>query len=1299
MATNLAPLGSLGGSPNKKPVQEKKMPIQDTSISSNKPSLGSLGSGNTVPAGVNLIKDTSVSSSNYSEDPVSYLITETNKSVPEETKEDVTGLSARLQRAYENISAGDDQPVADTMIGGLISPFSQMPDMFPDDEEGDRSSKLLTDEEAIKKETARLVKEAGMTEENAQIRAESKAIGDARTELEEQTAEDLGYDSRDEYVKKEIVPLILEEFEGKVEGSVREDLGTSGKQKNPIMAAAFKAAPVWSYNTLMGFSDLMNRSTAGGMDFLEERLEDLNPLAFKAINVVVNLGPKRNAKNAKELANDIGDAMGSALEFSESLPFVGAIMPIKTAGMKAYSAAAKNINRLEKIDAIDARRANYGGAELATMEAAETARVLANSKATSTAGKQVTEDMIDAFETKINEGRAEGTEFVIHKLDEKGKKVLDDDAARSVGDAIAEEVYTAQSGTVRGFLTGDNINAGIGEYAHLATGSDSIMKPILNSNKFNAIIAVATDLKAKNPKAFGKPRYITKVDKNGQTVLDKNGKPKKVRDPKQISVIDELYQLTVSKDMMAGEELVDLLNDYGLSFEDYVLTVVGSGSEAGKVLQKLSVIKRSRPQTELADAQQKALIDAQKDFRNALMRFEGVRRGLLVSQVATAARNLTSAGVRAPLEGLGNVMDEALYQTTQGNYGRALKSLSPVKVKRIEMGKGIKGYVPLASSENWKNSFRHMKYMFSEPDMAKGYTDLILGQPQLAKQFDMMFNNLNEIQKSTGRGSGGKLDYVLSGLEDATDILNTPNRWQEYLIRRGQFFGELERLTKREYGIDLIDTLQDGKLRDLLNDAGGFKPEGKPSFLELVDQSTKKALDVTYAKQPDIPVFRSITSFITRNGLTVVAPFPRFMFNSMELMGQYAGGAFFPLSRKLTSLVTLGKVGGKPLTPKDRQRISRNLVGMAMVGAAYQYRTSDEAPADYKQFGVGDNTEMDTTPQFPVRQYLYMGETAKRLMEGTYTTWFDPKEFTETFAGTNLRQGTTNSILEEMAALAEGSTDLTKGETLGKTLGGAVGNYFATWVTPFSQLIEAQRAGLSTSGTRGLDYKEMGSDPTLDFTASLLKAGQKPFKKYMITPQEEAELPPRLTMFGGVKSRVSPLSRVALGINLSTRDKPAGEYLERLGFQDWKLGSTSRVPSIRNAENAHFTEIMPKIVEAVKQHEVDLRKIYKEQTKIYKDDITEEEDITIKLRNLASEQFKAAKAEIRGAGLAGLSPYVRNLIAYRRISKDYRVEASQRFFSQENRKGGQRLPDPTNKDDLAELVVIAKAAKDAKKVK
>ena len=111
--------------------------------------------------------------------------------------------------------------------------------------------------------------------------------------------------------------------------------------------------------------------------------------------------------------------------------------------------------------------------------------------------------------------------------------------------------------------------------------------------------------------------------------------------------------------------------------------------------------------------------------------------------------------------------------------------------------------------------------------------------------------------------------------------LNIPNRWQEFLVRRGAFLGELERLVKREYKIDFIDVLNQGKIRDLLNDAGNVRPAGARSFIDLVADSTQKALDVTYAKQPDIPMFRNISSFIVRNGLTVVAPFPRFMFNSM----------------------------------------------------------------------------------------------------------------------------------------------------------------------------------------------------------------------------------------------------------------------------------------------------------------------------------------------------------------------------------------------------------------------------------
>jgi hypothetical protein len=265
-----------------------------------------------------------------------------------------------------------------------------------------------------------------------------------------------------------------------------------------------------------------------------------------------------------------------------------------------------------------------------------------------------------------------------------------------------------------------------------------------------------------------------------------------------------------------------MLNKYGLSFEDYVLTVVGSGSEAGKVLNKLSQIARVRPTSEMNAIAAEATNKANGQIRDFVMRVENIRRGGLVSQVATAARNLSSAVIRAPLESLGNVMDTALYNLSNEGLGKAA--------------------VSLVSPTNWKDSFRQMKYMFSRPDIAKDYTDLILDRPELAKQFESMFNNVSEIQKMTGRGSGGKVDAVLSGLEDVVSTLNAPNRWQEYLIRRGAFFGELERITRREWGIDLKEVIDNGKIRDLLNDSSEFKPTKGRSFIDLVDDSTKKSI-------------------------------------------------------------------------------------------------------------------------------------------------------------------------------------------------------------------------------------------------------------------------------------------------------------------------------------------------------------------------------------------------------------------------------------------------------------------------
>ena len=944
---------------------------------------------------------------------------------------------------------------------------------------------------------------------------------------------------------------------------------------------------------------------------------------------------------AKQFANRAQQGAGTFLEFTETVPVLGTVTKFPSASAKIGRQLAKRATKhKEQVAKIWARKLNVQKMRNNTAE--EILEKANAAKEVAEQNKTISNKLIQEFE--------DTTKKIISTTDSSGNKAIDYDLARQVGVETAEEVTQGASGSIR-----------------IATGTDSLTQPIIKPDKLDALVAVTADLQKANPKAF-----------------DPNKK-----------VIDNLMDLTIDKQLLAGDELLDLLNKYNLSFEDYILTVAGSGSEAGKVLNKLSQIKRSRPKndTDLLKETKKT----QGSIRQTIMRVENIRRGGLVSQVATASRNLTSAAIRAPLEGLGNVMDTALYNMSTKGY--------------VEGGKS------LLSPANWKDSFRHMRYMFDNPKETKEVVDFILEQPGMAKQYDLLFNNINEIQKATGRGQGGALDNILSIGEDAVDVLNTPNRWQEYLVRRGAFLGELERLTKREYGIDLMDTLGNGKIRDLLNDASTVRPKGARSFNDIVADATNKALDVTYAKQPDIPVFKNLAGFIVRNGLTVVMPFPRFMFNSMELMGQYAGGAIIPLSRKVANIVSLGKVGKGKLTMKDRQRISRNIVGslagapiatvgmgkllateeedsiqndisdgllgMAAIGASYQYRASSDAPADYKQLQADDGTILDVTPQYPMRQFMYLGEATKRLIDGTFDEWFKAKEFNETFLGTNIRTGVGQSLINDVVALTEGS-DLTEGESVGKSVGGALGNYLSTWAVPFAQLIEAQRA----LGQRGLSYKDVAKDPTFDASSSFMDSLQKPFNQrgFTTTAEEEEAAPKREFLFQEEKKRVSPISRVLFGLNFTTADSEEGEFIKELGFTDYELGSNSKVPSIKRFENKILRDAIPAIVNILEARQDKLKSKYENSNEETKSKYTEREYITADIKPILKSSITKVKKLIAEGKTGKANKYVRSMLNYRKLDRGVRKKASIVFTEKFN-----KLPNPVDSKDLETLVKIGKA--------
>ena len=1009
----------------------------------------------------------------------------------------------------------------------------------------------------------------------------------------------------------------MEHFGKELSKSLRE--GESMRSADPISRLISLAPP----ETLLNVAELFSKATAGATDKLESgltKLKNSGPLGngiFIGIDKAFAGGRFGETKDAADLADRIANNLGVVTEFAETVPAVGTLMASYNRIVNTASVMPRRLTKganKAKRELESAKRYNPKGAELATLESSEAARIAAREVAE--ANRELSSKMIREFEEKTGK-------TISKEVD--GKLVIDPDAAREAGRETAMEI-TERDGSL----------------FDLALGEDTITSPILNPNKFDGIVAAASDLQKQFPDEF----------KNNKTV------------------IDNLFDLTVNKKLngkalVGGQQLIDVLNKYGLSFEDYVLTVVGSASDAGKVLNAVSQIKRVKPQNVRdADITAKKAREA-GDFRKGVMRVENIRRGGLVSQIATAARNLTSGGIRAPLEGLGNVMDSAIYAAQK---------------------KGtVQGGLELFSGDNWRGSFSSFKYMFSRPDVAKGYSDLILKAPELSKQFDSMFNNINEIQKLTGRGSGSKLDSVLTGMEDVVDVLNVPNRWQEYLIRRGTFLGELERLTKREYDIDLIDELNKGNLKDLLNDSSLIRPEGSPSFIALVDDAVTKALDVTYAKQPDISMFRETSSWITRNGLTVAVPFPRFLFNSVELMGQYAGGASLPLARKISSIVIKDNRG--PLTPKDRQRISRNLLGVATVGAAYMYRTSENAPPEYEQVAAGVDAQMDTTPIYPMAQFLYLGEQTKRIINGTFFSRFDAQEFLEIFTGSNFRIGVGNSIIEEVATIAD-ATDLTGRAAGGRALGRTLGNYLSTWAVPFGQIIDAERA----MGLRGTEYQDIASDPTLDFGTTFKKELLRPLKQRGIgvSAEEEAAAPrAEYPFYPEGKERLRPETKF-IGATITNRASEDGEYLMRYGF-DWRdFGSRSKVPSIKRFETRQINNLMPVIVQSAKEMEKLYVEEYNDGTELLRNEFTEEEYVANKVIPYIRKQIRNFKSKIREVSPSEGNDYTRALQIYSRVGPDLRKLATTDFVERYD-----RVPDPQSAKDLQTLIAISKAYREA----
>ena len=874
----------------------------------------------------------------------------------------------------------------------------------------------------------------------------------------------------------------------------------------------------------------------------------------------------------------------------------------------------------------------------------------------------IAEALIEEFENGL---QRDGMKNVKISKEVNGKLEIDPTLARVVSKERLEKLTSVKQKSFRDVLFGVGENSlEVSDAVNLSMSEGEMFSAVLKPEKFDALVSVAADL-----------RDMSKS--KGLGLWNDQNK-----------VIDNLFNLTVEREMIGGQELLDVLSKYGLSFEDYVMTVVGSGSEAGRTLNKLSQIRRSRPLTQQEALKQKKLLEEQGRIRDTVMRIENIRRGMMVSQLATASRNLLSGVIRAPMEGLGKLMDNALVAYENGGIGA--------------FGKAA------ISGENWRGSFRHLNLMFTTQRSAKAYTQLLMNQPELVDNLDRFYNQMADLQARMGRGNaestaGKVVDFAVSRGEDAAYYLNVPNRWQEFMLRNGMFLADMERLVQRDWGIDLVETLNQGKIRDVMTDASSVRPEGSRSIIDIADEAMYNALDLTYANEPDIPLFRSLNTFIVRNGLTTVLPFPRFMFKSMELIAQYGVGSSIPVYRFMKKAITsrtnlpdfkeqiaqqrridvadvtddMVSQERRAFSRKERDMIGKNMQGALLISAGIWYRGQEDAPADYTKMTMDDGNVLDTTPLFPLRPLLLIGEMTQQAKKNMLEKWVEnnPNEIVEVLTGTNFRTGMSGYMLDDIVSTVFSGAEINA--TTVKRSGAALGNYFSTFVVPYAQLIDAARV----TGHMGNEYLDNAEEPTLNKSASFVDNFTRPFEqRYSF----EKDLPTREFVMTENAERKRVAARLFGGLNFFNADPEYADYLKRRGYNEFQLGAYSQSPQQKRIMNRNIREFLKSYVPHLKNEEDYLRGLWNTMPDKQKAGRTFDEYFDSTVLNQFEKDLNTFKTSMREASAGELEEEARVYIEFNRLPKKIRRRAIV-LYETEILRGKADMTDPMTVQQITQV--------------
>ena len=483
-----------------------------------------------------------------------------------------------------------------------------------------------------------------------------------------------------------------------------------------------------------------------------------------------------------------------------------------------------------------------------------------------------------------------------------------------------------------------------------------------------------------------------------------------VKRNKEILLIDQVNSMLTSG-MIKLPEYESILKKNGLTMFEFGNALVRlSPRYAGQILNSLSQLERqiNTALGEKAGSEFLGGIEAgvMESIPSLWKRLDNVRRGLMVTQLKTAVRNAQTQLGTLTLDGFVELLDRSLQKTLTN------KDVPPIS-----------------------ESFGKLTAVFQKN---KALTDAILKNypSQYNRMFGIYAGELSKAAKEAKKEGWlptRAADRVLTGLEKSTQILNTLNTFQEYVIRRAAFVAELEQRLNR-VGKSLYDKKGFTKVNDYINEI---------DFKDLKG-SVDHALELTFAKMPERETLsRKFIELINHPKLAFIAtlpfPYPRFLVNSIKYISDHSPAGFMKiaLSPKEWTAIRQGHY----------RQLSKAMVGTAIFLTAYQIRNSEYAGEKWYELNI-DGKTYDLRPFNPFAAHFFVADVLKRYKDGTLTQ-LTTKDIAMGILSSNLRAGTGLYILDEFLKLLTPSGDPEKALYKLKRLAGET---IAGFTVPFRQL-------------------------------------------------------------------------------------------------------------------------------------------------------------------------------------------------------------------------------------------------------